>query len=98
MSNPEKQSSFEKGPERPSEQEEMAEKKRNLEERLEKLIGKEVISSKVDDSCVVEINFKGGTVLSFREWNAYDDKPGFEYVEVKLPEGKEKQEKQEEQE
>ena len=95
MSNPEKQSSFKKGLERPSEQEKQAEEKGNLEKRLEKLIEKEVIGFNVDDSCVVEIKFKGGTVLSFREWNAYDDKPGFEYVEVKLPEGKEKQEEQE---
>ena len=85
MSNPEKQPLFKKGPERLSEQEERAKEKRNLEKRLEKLIGKEVIGFKVNDFCDVEIKFKDETVLSFNEWNTHDDVPGFEYVEIKLP-------------
>ncbi len=66
-----------------------------MEKRLEKLIGKEVISFKVNDFCDVEIKFKDGTVLSFNNWSPRDDIPDFEDIKVELPKEKEKQEEQE---
>jgi len=56
--------------------------KKLLEERLQTLIGKEVSGFEVDDLAIVRIKFEDGTELSFNAWNAYDDKAGFEYIEI----------------
>lgn len=65
--------------------------KRELEKRLETLIGKRVMGFEVDSSATVEIKLEDGSTLSFRSWDGYDDKADFDGVEVSPPE-KEKEE------
>jgi len=72
---------------------EMEEKeKQALETRLEKLIGKTVEGFRVSANGEVIILFEDGLELSFESWNAFDDQPGLEYVEVRSPEKTEKNE------
>lgn len=54
-----------------------------LEKRLATLIGKKVTSFSVSLSAMIELKFEDGTTLEFISWNAYDDKPDFNGVEVK---------------
>jgi len=61
---------------------EIASEKEALEKRLQNLLGKKVESFEVDGSGKVVIKFEDNFQLAFTSWNAFDDTPGLDDVEV----------------
>jgi len=60
--------------------------RKTAEERLKKVMDKKVSGVSVDNLGGVEIKFKDGSTFRVNSWDALDDKPNFEGIEVSIPE------------
>lgn len=68
-------------------------KRKELNQRLETLVSKKVTGFEVDRGASVKMKLEDGSTLSFISWDAYNDKPNFDGVEVNPPEKKEEKDK-----